>query len=446
MKKKKEEQAKKKAEEKKAAKEAEEQAIKIAEEKRQRRKKEEDKEAEEKKKKKTETAKKPKQTTQMSRAEKREKARFEARTLQTFQDWIFTYQQQQSIKDTGGIDKEEMIEQGILALESALGIRASRAPFTIESDGDCLWNALAQIANPHLTKEENARAGTAMRRRVMEEAIKMVRTMPQHRLELIQAAASAPTAPGVQRDPLTREELLTQLERYRENGRWDGDLGDLMPQIAASFTRTPLLVIQIDPVSNQTTGQYINPENVFNQPDNVSVLSVLIRYINHYESLLVPAEAAEALMEMVRNAETEVLEMLGPLPPEPAAPPPLEPAAPVPLIETAAPPPSIAQPATGPTSLTPAAPAPLIETAAPPPLIAQPAPPPSSAQPAPGPTSLEPSAPVPHIETAEPLPSIAQPAPTPTLTPSALATLIETVTLSSDEDDDATPTPNEPRY
>ena len=177
MEKKKEKQAKSEAEEKKAAKEAEEQATKLAEEKRQRRKKEEDKEAGEKKKKKTETAKQPKQTNQKSRAQIREKARFEARTLRTLEDWVFKYQQQQSIKDTGGIDQEEMIQQGILALESALGIRASRAPFTIELDGDCLWNALSVIANPHLTKEANARAGTAMRRRVLEEAIEMVKTI-----------------------------------------------------------------------------------------------------------------------------------------------------------------------------------------------------------------------------------------------------------------------------
>ena len=149
----------------------------------------------------------------------------------------------------------------------------------------------------------------------MEEAIEMVRTMSSERLELIQAAASADD----RGEPLTREELVTQLERYRENGQWDGALGDLMPQIAASFTRTPLLVIQIDPDSNQTTGQYINPEHVFHQPEDVSVLSVLIRYINHYECLIVPAEANMALMEMVKNAETEVLGMLGPLPLEPAA-------------------------------------------------------------------------------------------------------------------------------
>ena len=223
----------------------------------------------------------------------------EAQILRTLEDWIFKHQQRMSMEDTGGIDRDEMIEAGIRSLETALGITASSPPFTVELDGDCLWNALSIIANPNLSKEANARAGTVLRRRVMEEAIEMVRTMSSERLELIQAAA----APDDRGEPLTREELVTLLRRYQENGRWEGALGDLMPQIAASFTRTPLLVIWIGSDSSQTTGNFVNPQHVFHQPDDFSVLNVVVRYHNHYESLIVPADANEALMEVYRSSQ-----------------------------------------------------------------------------------------------------------------------------------------------
>ena len=223
----------------------------------------------------------------------------EAQILRTLEDWIFKHQQRMSMEDTGGIDRDEMIEAGIRSLETALGITASSPPFTVELDGDCLWNALSIIANPNLSKEANARAGTVLRRRVMEEAIEMVRTMSSERLELIQAAA----APDDRGEPLTREELVTLLRRYQENGRWEGALGDLMPQIAASFTRTPLLVIWIGSDSSQTTGNFVNPQHVFHQPNNFSVLNVVVRYHNHYESLIVPADANEALMEVYRSSQ-----------------------------------------------------------------------------------------------------------------------------------------------
>ena len=76
-----------------------------------------------------------------------------------------------------------------------------------------------------------------------------------------------------------------------------------MPQIAASFTRTPLLVIWIGSDSSQTTGNFVNPQHVFHQPEDISVLNVVVRYHNHYESLIVPADANEALMEVYRSSQ-----------------------------------------------------------------------------------------------------------------------------------------------
>ena len=237
----------------------------------------------------------PKQTIQMSPAD----------ILRTFEDWIYKYQQRKSMEEVSGINQEEMIMEAIRFMENALGITMSRAPFTIDLDGDCLYNCLAFIANPHLSKEENSQMGTTLRWTVMEEAIEMIRTMPGDRLQPILLAAAGDDSGEL----LTREELLAMLERYRENGQWEGALGDLIPQLCASFTRTPLFVIWIDLDNNQTTGYFVNPAHVFDQPEYESVPRVVVRMNDHYEPLLLPGEANEALKAIYRHAQTSHLQM-----------------------------------------------------------------------------------------------------------------------------------------
>ena len=234
----------------------------------------------------------------------------EADILRTFEDWIFKYQQRKSMEDVGGIDQEEMVKEAMRFMENALSITMLRAPFTIELDGDCLYNSLAFIANPTLSKEESAEMGTATRQTVMEEAIQMIRTMSSDRLEpILAAAAPPPPQEGEEAQPVTREELLAMLERYRQNGQWDGGLGDLGPQICASFTRTPLFVIWIDLDNNRTTGYFVNPAHVFNQPEHQSVPRVVVRQSNHYVPLLLPDDATEALVAIYRHAQNNHLPM-----------------------------------------------------------------------------------------------------------------------------------------
>ena len=198
----------------------------------------------------------------------------------------------------------EMVTEAIRFMLEAIGIEMSRAPFSIEPDGDCLYNTLAFIANPTFTKEESAEKGTATRQAVMEEAIEVISAMSSERLVPILAAAVSDKG-----KPVTREELLAMLDRYRQNGQWDSGLGDLGPQLCASFTRTPLFVIWIDLISKKTTGYFVNPAHVFNQPEHESVPRVVVRMNNHYEPLLLPAEANEALVAIYRHTQTQQMQM-----------------------------------------------------------------------------------------------------------------------------------------
>ena len=236
---------------------------------------------------------KPKQTINLS----------EEAILRTLEDWIFKFQQKQSMEDQGGINQEEMDGEAIRFLENSLGIRASGPPFEIDLNGDCLYNSVSFIANPGLSKEENAHRGTAVRKAVMEEVIQVIRTMSSDTLEPILAVAADNDKEK------TREELLSGLERYKNNGTWDGALGDLGPQLCASFTRTPLFVIWIDLANDQTTGYFVNPAHVFNQPEHISDPTVVIRQNNHYVPLSLPEEAKEGLREIYRHSQNHEMQL-----------------------------------------------------------------------------------------------------------------------------------------
>ena len=240
-------------------------------------------------------AQKPKRTIQLSTA-------FITKTLE---DVITKHQLQKSMEDDSGIDQKQMIEEGIAFTEESIGITVSKAPFIVEKDGNCLFTSEAFAANPSLTKEENAAMGTDLRQTLIGEAIDYVKNMSDESLLPIQIALTE----GQRGEYMSREQVVGLFERFRTNGQWGGGLGDLMPQVVSSFTRTPLFVIWINTDQNQTTGVFVNPGDVFNMPEYVSVPRVVVRHNNHYEPLLVREADKEALQAMYRNAQQQQLAM-----------------------------------------------------------------------------------------------------------------------------------------
>ena len=108
---------------------------------------------------------------------------------------------------------------------------------------------------------------------------------------------------------LTRDELVTRLTRYKQDGTWDGDLGDLMPQLYASFTNRPIFVIVL--CSNRKTmiGYFVNPSNIFNRPTLRAAASPVMLDHGHYEPLIVPQGSMEAWEAICGSHETQELAM-----------------------------------------------------------------------------------------------------------------------------------------
>ena len=99
------------------------------------------------------------------------------------------------------------------------------------------------------------------------------------------------------------------LTRYREDGVWAGDLGDLMPQIYASFTNTPLFVILYNTDTKKIMGYFLKPSYVFNQPTFTFTPRVVVRHQSHYEPIVVEKQAMTAWQQIYEAWETQQLGM-----------------------------------------------------------------------------------------------------------------------------------------
>ena len=140
--------------------------------------------------------------------------------LQLTDDLLYKLQQERSRQDTGGIDREVMVRLGQLFMQRAFGVEVSRAPFLVDTDGNCLPNTLSYIRNPNQTAQMTAEAGTGLRQEVMENVIEFIKEASMEELEPIQVAAAGSTGDVGTVAWLTREELLAKLARYKNNGEW----------------------------------------------------------------------------------------------------------------------------------------------------------------------------------------------------------------------------------
>ena len=231
----------------------------------------------------------------------------QAQILELSEDLLFKIGQQRSREDVGGVDQEQVVRLGQLFMERAFGIPVSRASYLVDTDGNCLPNALSFIANPEQTEEETKSGGSGLRNLVMDEALDYIKNASIEALEPIQVAAAG-SAANIG-EWLSREQLLIRLGRYKEDGVWAGDLGDFMPQLYASFTKTPLFVILFDTDNKTMIGYFLRPNYVFNRPTVNPAPSPVMNFQRHFEPLNVPPGFKEAWEAIYDSHCTQELTM-----------------------------------------------------------------------------------------------------------------------------------------
>ena len=212
--------------------------------------------------------------------------------FQQFLSWFKTSRQTWSI-----LVDQMGIEAGIKFARDALGITLTRPPFSMASDGDCLLNAVALDPSIKRTRQENAEHGTYIRQVIFTEAIEVVNNMDTGSMESLRGMVGA----------RSKQELIQLLEIYKCNGQWEGDIGDMMPQLVSSFTNTPLFLINIDVKNDKIIGQFVDPSLLFEQSEINHVPKVIVRQNNHYNRLLLPRDAEQAMTLIYQQAKEEQL-------------------------------------------------------------------------------------------------------------------------------------------
>ena len=215
-------------------------------------------------------------------------------------DLVMKYQQSVSRVETGGVQRDLARHEGIHFLKEVFQISAEAFQFDVEADGDCLVVSEVATANPSIGKEECQQLAIELRQAVMDEAIVKIKEMTGNQLLPIQAATAV-----VKGRYMTREELVEEFTQFRQSGTYNAGLGDLMPQILASFTRCPLFVIWVDKTNNQTTGHFVHPQHVFNMPEYDQLPRCVVKLYDHYEPLKLSKDSLIKLKGKYMEAKNE---------------------------------------------------------------------------------------------------------------------------------------------
>ena len=193
----------------------------------------------------------------------------------------------------------EMVEAGIRCMES-FGVCCSRPADLTPLDGDCLWTCFVKSRDPSLVGDALRAEVLHQRLKCVGAAIEEIKGMDSERLAMVQSVIAV-AKQGVQ--PQTKEEIIAHLTQYMERGRWDGQMGDLLPYVAASFSNQGLLIVDL----NANTISYAAPDcKMFHGREDFKVPCIAVKQTNHFENLSVKhdsRDATTALYELLKNGE-----------------------------------------------------------------------------------------------------------------------------------------------
>ena len=193
----------------------------------------------------------------------------------------------------------EMVDIGIRCMGS-FGIvcfRPEPDDYT-PMDGDCLWACFAKSRNPSMVGAALRAEAFYYRVRCVGAAIEDIKNMDEERLAMVQSVIAKVGVP-----PQSREEIIAHLSRYLERGSWTGQMGDILPYVAAAFLNQGLLIINLD----ANTISYAAPEcKMFHGKEDFKVPCGAARQENHFEHVAIKQESWEAaagLYEMLKKGQ-----------------------------------------------------------------------------------------------------------------------------------------------
>ena len=202
-----------------------------------------------------------------------------------------------SVRDLRNIlSPDEVIKKGMAFAAWKLGILCRRPAIRITPDGNCLWTAICHTLNPDLRGEALKQAAWQLRLLAVGTSIDQLNDLSDEGWESLQSVSV--TRGG---KTLSREDIRGQMERYLEYRAYAGDLGDILPQVAASSVGQPLVIIEIRD-GMATNANVVKPGETFpcKPGEEKEDPIILLKQLDHFEVLHVAFCAKETAQEKYR--------------------------------------------------------------------------------------------------------------------------------------------------
>ena len=181
---------------------------------------------------------------------------------------------------------EQVIQLGIGAAGN-MGIFCTRPDLPlvgnsfVPMDGNCIQSSCCHSNDPTLNGEPLKHAAWELRVTCVGAAVENLKNFSDLQWSVLQGIVS-----GEAKETLSREETQLELEKYMESGSYSGNVGDILPQLAADSLNQPLLVIEIEKCQVKNAN-WVVPGAIFGggeQQEGDPI--VLVKQLQHYEPLL----------------------------------------------------------------------------------------------------------------------------------------------------------------
>ena len=204
-------------------------------------------------------------------------------------------------RDVNPLSLADLLSKGVAFAAWNLGILCRRPEIFIELDGNCIWISVCHAMDPTLRGADLQQAAWELRVKALGTVIARFEQLSADEVIWLQAVS----VKEKQTKPSTKEEIKSKLQSYLKGGEWSGELGDIIPQVVASFTRRALMIIDMS-YAGKTILNIVRPGVIFDcggEEENACPL-MLVLQLNHFVPLHIAQCAQETAVEKYKLWKT----------------------------------------------------------------------------------------------------------------------------------------------
>ena len=200
----------------------------------------------------------------------------------------------------------QMVTAGIEAM-AKYGVLCSDPLIYIPMDGNCLFSCYARSMNLSLTGKDLHKEADEKRIFSVGPAIQEMYSLRGDRIDRAHDVIKKVVGPDEEEDALTveekREQINDLLEKYLENSKYAGDMGDLLVYIVATFLNVNILIIRL--VKEGAFLWPVTPDNdVFKGDKEATQICIVTLQGSHFEHLPLREESRQAATKLLEDIKT----------------------------------------------------------------------------------------------------------------------------------------------